>query len=361
MSGGVDSSVAAHLLQQAGFACTGATMKLYTNEAAGISGEYVHDGQVLHAESGCCSLADVECARGVAARLGMPFYVFNFTEDFTREVIERFVAAYERGQTPNPCIDCNRYLKFERFMARAAELDFAVMATGHYARVDFDKARGRWTLRKALDATKDQSYVLYTLTQEQLARLRLPLGGLRKTEVRALATHVGFSNADKPESQDICFVPDHDYARFIEHYSGGAYPEGDFLDADGAVIGRHRGLIHYTLGQRKGLGAFGRPMYVTAIDAVANTVTLGDAVVAARTFEVGDLNWIAWDATPTSPFRAQVKIGYKHPERPALVEPAGDGQSVRVTFDEPQRAITPGQAAVFYDGEFVLGGGTISA
>jgi tRNA-specific 2-thiouridylase len=355
MSGGVDSSVAAALLQREDLDCTGVMMRLFADETLGIEegSEYVHE-----MESGCCSLADAAYARQVAGQLDIPFYVFDLSEDFRRCVIDRFVAAYARGETPNPCIDCNRYLKFEQLMARAASLDFDVMATGHYARVEWDEVAGRWLLRAARDESKDQSYVLYTLTQAQLARLRLPLGDLLKSEVRALAAQFGFRNADKPDSQNICFVPDGDYSRFIETCVGHDFEPGDFLDLSGQVMGRHQGIIRYTLGQRKGLGAFGRPVYVSAIDAQTNTVTLGDEdSLYGRECILRELNWIA-GVPETGMQSVEVKIGYRCARQPALVELTDEGR-LRVCFDQAQRAITPGQAAVLYQDEYVLGGGTI--
>ena len=241
MSGGVDSSVAAYLMKQRGFDCIGVTMKLFSNEEIGCS----------RAKT-CCSLEDVEDARSVAYRLGIPYYVFNFTEDFGRQVIDRFVAAYENGATPNPCIDCNRYLKFERLYRRASELGCDRVATGHYARIE--KQGDRYLLKKASDESKDQSYVLYAMTQEQLAHTAFPCGALNKTQTRQIAEEQGFLNAEKPDSQDICFVPDGDYAAFIRRYTGKSYPDGPFVTTRGEIIGRHRGIIHYTVGQRKGLG-----------------------------------------------------------------------------------------------------------
>jgi tRNA-specific 2-thiouridylase len=363
MSGGVDSSVAALLCQDAGYDCTGVTMRLFSNEDAGLtntSSECVQTSSRNSLESGCCSLADVAGAREVAATLGMPFYVFDLSEDFRRQVIERFVRAYEQGETPNPCIDCNRFLKFGRLLARAAALDFDLLSTGHYARVFFDTPSGRWQLARARDHDKDQSYVLYTLTQRQLACLRLPLGDMLKSEVRALAASRGLATADKPDSQDICFVPGGDYAAFIKHWSGRHYPAGDFLDWHGKVIGQHRGLIHYTPGQRKGLGSFGRPLYVRAIDSATNTVTLGeDASLYGRSFTAREPNWIAI-AELKEPLSCRAKIGYRHLPQPARIEP-GPASGVSVRFDEPQRAITPGQAVVFYDDDLVLGGATIDS
>ena len=346
MSGGVDSAVAAWLMQQAGWDCVGCTMKLYQNEDAGISGEHT-----------CCALDDVEDARAVAYRMGIVHHVFNFSDTFREQVIDKFVASYLEGRTPNPCIDCNRYLKFARLYHRAKELGCDVIVTGHYARIEAES--GRWYLKKAMDAEKDQSYVLYHMTQDQLAHTRFPLGGLTKPETRAIAEAQGFVNARKPDSQDICFVPDGDYARVIEQRTALSPAPGDFVDAEGRVLGRHRGIIHYTVGQRRGLGlSFSEPYYVTAIDARANTVTLGPkSALFRRTVLARDFHWIAGEP-PTGPIRCAAKIRYRHPEQPCLLTPLTDG-SVRLDFDEPQRAVTPGQSAVVYDGDTVLGGGEI--
>ena len=344
MSGGVDSSLAAKLTADAGYQCIGCTMKLYDNADAGKA-----------ASRTCCSLEDVEDARGVAYQLGMPYYVFNFTEDFRRCVIEHFADSYRRGVTPNPCIDCNRYLKFDRLLKRAETLGCDCLVTGHYARIE--RENGRYVLKKALDASKDQSYVLYMLTQAQLSRLRFPLGALRKTEVRATAAQNGFLNADKPDSQDICFVPDGDYSRVVELHGGPARP-GDFVDREGRVLGRHKGIIHYTVGQRKGLGlSLPEPMYVCRICPDTDQVVLGrDAELWSRSFTVRDMNWISGEA-PGAPFRCKVRVRYRQTEQWAEVSPTESG--AEITFDRPQRAITPGQAAVLYDGDTVLGGGVI--
>lgn len=347
MSGGVDSSVAAWLLKQQGYDCIGVTMKLYGNETLGSS----------HGST-CCSLADVEDARSVAFRIGIPYYVFNFAADFEREVIQRFAAGYERGDTPNPCIDCNRYLKFARLFHRAQELGCDFIATGHYAQVCRAGDGGLYQLKTASDAAKDQSYVLYPLTQQQLAHTLLPLGALSKPQVRQIAAAQGFLNAHKRDSQDICFVPDGDYAAFLERYRGAPYPPGAFVDAAGRVLGQHRGFVRYTRGQRRGLGiSADAPLYVTGKNPAANTVTLGpqDALLT-RSFAVGDINWIAgqW---PKEPFRAQVCTRYHAAHSPALILPGETGFTV--VPDEPLRAATPGQAAVFYRQEVVLGGGVI--
>ena len=346
MSGGVDSSVAAKLMVDDGFECIGCTMKLFHNEDVG-----------LERSRTCCSLDDVADARRVAYKLGMSFYVFNFTAAFHDTVLRKFMECYQNGCTPNPCIDCNRYMKFGKLFDRAKMLCCDYVVTGHYARIE--ESSGGFVLKKAIDETKDQSYVLYSMTQEQLARTKFPLGGMRKTEVRALAEQNGFVNADKPDSQDICFVPDGDYARVIELQTGCCSPTGNFVDQDGNVLGTHRGIVHYTIGQRKGLGiSASEPLYVCGIRPENNTVVLGKKEALFTTqADVADFNWISGHA-PDDKFRCKVKIRYRQPEQWATVAPDGEC-AVRIVFDEPQRAVTPGQAAVLYDGDVVLGGGTI--
>ena len=346
MSGGVDSSVAAFLMKEQGCQCIGATMQLFHNEDIGVKRTKT-----------CCSLEDVEDARSVAFHLGIPYYVFNFSDDFKGQVIDRFIAAYERGATPNPCIDCNRYLKFERLYERARILGCDAIVTGHYARIE--QENGRWLLKKSLDESKDQSYVLYSLTQEQLAHTRLPLGAMHTSETRRIAEEQGFYNADKPDSQDICFVPDGDYAGFIARFTGHDCSAGDFVDEEGHVLGRHKGIVHYTVGQRKGLGiAADAPLYVKQIDAASNRVVLsGNESLFSRELTANDFNWIAYDVPPRE-LRASARVRYHQREQAATVTVLGDGR-VHLVFDEPQRAITPGQAVVLYDGDTVLGGGTI--
>lgn len=347
MSGGVDSSLAAKLTKDAGYDCIGCTMKLYDNDDAG-------NGQ----ERTCCSLDDVEDARSVAYKLGIPYYVFNFTDDFRRKVISKFASSYERGLTPNPCIDCNRYMKFEKLFERAKILGCDYVVTGHYARIE--ESGGKYFLKKALDETKDQSYVLYSMTQEQLAHTLFPLGALRKTDVRAIAEESGFVNAAKPDSQDICFVPDGDYGAFLERYTGKKYEQGAFVDTDGNVLGTHRGTVRYTVGQRKGLGlALGKPMYVKKIDCESNTVTLTDeSGLYSNALMTGEFNWISGQP-PAEEIRCKAKIRYRQRGEAAAAYPRPDG-SVRIVFDAPQRAITAGQAVVLYNGETVLGGGRIT-
>lgn len=348
MSGGVDSSVAALLTKESSDECIGATMKLYNNEDIGV-----------HREKTCCSLDDVEDARSVAYQMDMPYYVFNFTADFHTEVMDRFVDAYENGCTPNPCIDCNRYLKFDKMFHRMQEIGYDYIVTGHYARVEYDEKRDRYLLKKAVDDTKDQSYVLYMLTQEQLAHVKLPLGGLRKDQVRVIAEKHGFINARKHDSQDICFVVNGKYSDFIEQYREKTYPEGDFVDLEGNVLGRHKGIIRYTIGQRKGLGlSLKESMYVVAVDPEKNRVILGrNDDLFSREFVANDVNLIAVDHIEGE-MRVKAKVRYRHEEQWATVtQPEPD--KIRVVFDEPQRAITCGQAVVLYDGDVVVGGATI--
>jgi len=346
MSGGVDSSLAAKLIKDAGYECMGCTMKLYDNEDIGISKGHT-----------CCSLDDVEDARSVANRLGIPYYVFNFKDDFREKVIARFVDSYENGLTPNPCIECNRFLKFDKLFERARVLGCDYVVTGHYVRIE--EKNGEYFLKKALDETKDQSYVLYSMTQEQLAHTLFPLGGMKKTEVRELAEANSFINAAKPDSQDICFVPDGDYASFLERYTGKTYAPGNFIDSEGNVLGTHKGTVRYTIGQRKGLGiAAGKPIYVSEINVKDNTVTLTDEdKLFSDTLTAVDFNWIS-GRVPESEISCSAKIRYRHKEQPATAYPQADG-SVKLVFEQPQRAITPGQAVVLYDGDTVLGGGRI--
>ena len=345
MSGGVDSAVAALLTKEAGFECVGCTMRLFGGDNAGT-------------ESSCCSLSDVEDAKSVARRLGIPHYTFNFSDDFEAKIIRKFVDSYFEGRTPNPCIDCNRYMKFEKLFDRAKLLGCDYVVTGHYARIE-RAPDGRWLLKKALDPEKDQSYVLYTMTQEQLAHTLFPLGTLKKSETRRIAAENGFVNAAKPESQDICFVPDGDYAAVIEKYTGRISPPGDFVDAEGKVLGRHRGVIHYTVGQRRGLGIpAAKKYYVTRIDPEKNTVTLsfGEGLFT-DTVRVKDVNLIALDKID-GPLRVEAKIRYRHPAQPATVT-RPDENTLLLRFDQPQRAVTRGQSAVLYLGDTVLGGGII--
>jgi tRNA-specific 2-thiouridylase len=379
MSGGVDSSVAAALMLEQGYECIGITLKLFDNgdilppedsRGAGTAspqGDCCAGAVSPHRDCcsrtappyrGCCSLADVNDARDVAYRLNMPHYVLNFSDVFTERVIRRFIETYEKGATPNPCIDCNRYIKFESLLLRARQLDFDYIVTGHYARIE--KRDGRYLLKKALDPKKDQSYVLYAMTQEQLAHTQFPLGGMTKSRVRETALACGFVNAEKQDSQDICFVPDGNYGDFIEGYTGKHHEPGNIIDREGRVLGRHRGLIRYTIGQRRGLGlSFPVPMYVAAKSVAANTLTLGpEESLYAKTLIADNLNLIACERLD-KPLRVMVKTRYLQQEQGALAEQL-DADTLRLSFDEPQRALTPGQAAVLYQEDLVVGGGTIT-
>lgn len=343
MSGGVDSSVAAYLCKNLGYECIGATMKLYNG----------YDD----AESTCCSLSDIEDARSICDRLDIPHYVFNFTEDFDAKVIKKFIASYETGSTPNPCIDCNRYLKFEKLFHRMKELGYDYVVTGHYARIE--KQGNRFLLKKAVDSTKDQSYVLYSMTQEQLAHTLFPLGEYEKSYARDIAQKNGFINARKHDSQDICFVPDGDYASFIERYMDKTYPCGEFIDKSGKVLGEHKGIIRYTIGQRKGLGlSLPAPMYVCDKDMEKNKVVLcSNDELFSSSLDAYDFNWIAYDNPPET-IKAKARIRYNQKEEPATITVTGK-DTVHIEFDSPQRAIAKGQAVVVYEGDIVLGGGTI--
>ena len=346
MSGGVDSSVAAYLTLQDGFDCIGATMRLY---------EPTDDCLVAN----CSSLSQVDDAQSVADRLGIPFTILDFKDEFRCWVMDAFVRDYENGLTPNPCVECNRNLKFGSLLRCAQELGCDYIVTGHYARITQDTVGGRWLLRKAVDHTKDQSYFLYCLTQEQLSHIRFPLGALTKAEAREIAQAQGFVTAKKKDSQDICFVPDGDYLAFMKHHTGKSYSEGDFLDQNGKIVGRHKGAVGYTLGQRKGLGlAMGEPVYVYDKNMEQNTVTVGPNDALMRTTLLADhWYWHAFD-TLEQPIRVAAKTRSRMAEQPATVYPDENGFA-RVVFDEPQRAITPGQAVVLYDGDIVIGGGTI--
>ncbi|MDD2418779.1 MAG: tRNA 2-thiouridine(34) synthase MnmA [Oscillospiraceae bacterium] len=351
MSGGVDSSVAAALLNDQGHELVGITLKLYENEDIGVCSE----GRT------CCSLTDVEDARRVAAKIGFRHAVFSYTAEFRQDVIGRFTSEYVAGRTPNPCIDCNRFIKFPRLLQRARLLGMDSIATGHYAIIEYDNSSGRWLLKKAKDKSKDQTYVLYALTQDELAHTFFPLGKILKHEVRQQAEQRGLVNARKPDSQDICFVPDGDYAGFLEQVMGAKASDGDFIDSKGSVIGRHKGHYRYTIGQRKGLGiGFGEPRYVISKNAADNTVTLGNKdELYSSGLVVNEVNWISI-GQPTQPLSITVKTRYHQPEAPAALYPNEDG-SVHVRFENPQPSAAPGQAAVFYDGDTVVGGGIIDS
>ncbi len=342
MSGGVDSAMTAALLLESGCTLHGATMQLYCGNKD---------------EAVCGSRRDAADAAALAKSLGFPHEILSYTDAFENEVIRRFAEGYHKGETPNPCIECNKYMKFDRLLQRAKALGCDAIATGHYARVEKDANSGRFLLKKPLDLSKDQTYVLYHLSQEQLAHTRFPLGDYLKTDIRKMAAERGFTMASKPDSQDICFVPDGDYVAFLEKYTGVPHIAGKYVDTDGNILGAHQGHICYTIGQRKGLGvAFGQPMYVIGKDARTNTVTLGtkEQLPCTELF-ADDVNWIAFEQL-TAPVEVTVKTRYHQPETPAIISPAENGVSVKLL--SPQVA-APGQAVVFYDGDIVVGGGTI--
>ena len=353
MSGGVDSSLTAALLQDRGYEVIGVHMRLHALHAE--TGPPEGRGRLNH---GCCSLEDVDDARMVAYELGIPFYVLNFEPEFRKNIINNFVQEYSRGRTPYPCLNCNRYVKFDALLERAEVLGADYLATGHYARIVQDAA-GQYHLRRAADRGKDQAYVLYHLNQDALSRLLLPLGEFDKPTVRRMAAEKNLVVADKPDSQEICFIPDNNYRNFLEKVQPGIAQPGPMVNTRGEVVGRHTGLPHYTVGQRKGLGALGaEPHFVLRIDPGSNTLLVGTAnELASYSLTADDVHFIA-GPRPSAPFPALVKIRYRAPETPALVTPLDDGR-VRVDFDTPQRAVTPGQAVVFYTGDEVLGGGTI--
>ncbi len=346
MSGGVDSSVAALLLLRQGYKPVGATLKL-------------HEKPTNDDEGSCGSLSDVDEARKCAENLGFSHFVFDLSADFQKCVIDKFVDEYKSGRTPNPCIECNRYIKFAKMLEKAQEIGCDCIATGHYAQIDFDEPSGRYLLKKSKDATKDQTYVLYNLTQHQLAHTLFPLGGYSKAEVRAIAEENGLLNAKKKDSQDICFIPDGDYAAYIQNTTGLTFPAGDYTDVGGNILGKHAGIIHYTVGQRKGLGiTFGEPRFVISKNAETNTVVLGKSEgLFTDTCTVANVNWIQIESL-NAPMHVTAKTRYSQKETGATIYPAANG-TVKLVFDEKVRAISPGQSAVFYDGDSVVGGGTI--
>ncbi|HHT06571.1 MAG TPA: tRNA 2-thiouridine(34) synthase MnmA [Hydrogenispora sp.] len=347
MSGGVDSSVAAHLLHEAGYEVIGITMQIWPEDAP------------REESGGCCGLTAVDDARRVCQQLGIPHYTLNFRDEFNKYVIDYFIDEYQRGRTPNPCIACNRFVKWESLLTKALQLGADYIATGHYARILFDQETGRYLLKKAATSKKDQTYALYNLTQEQLARTLMPLGDYTKEEVRRIAAAIGLNVANKPDSQEICFIPDHDYGRFIEEHASSTSGPGNFVDRQGRILGQHKGIIHYTVGQRKGLGlAVGKPVYVLEIRPESNEVVVGtDEEVYQQTVYADQLNFIPFDRLATQQ-AVTAKIRYNHDPAPATVTMVDDN-TLRCDFTEPQRAITPGQALVLYDGDLVVGGGSI--
>lgn len=349
MSGGVDSSVAAMLLKNEGYQVQGVTLRLFSDEEVDLDDR----------TRTCCSLSDVEDARSVCYKLSIEHYVFNFGDDFKKEVINKFIESYQKGETPNPCIECNRSVKFDKMLQRAIMMEQDYIATGHYANVCFDEGSGRYLLKKAADDSKDQTYMLYTLTQHQLAHTLFPLGNLTKPQIRKIAEENGLVTARKPDSQDICFVKDGDYAGFIERTTGTIPEKGNFIGESGEVLGKHNGMIRYTIGQRKGLSlSFDSPRYVVKKSVLENTVTLGKSeALFSKSLVARECNFISIERL-TGEMLVEAKTRYSQKQSPARIIPMQDGR-VLVEFNEPQRAITSGQAVVFYDGDVVVGGGVI--
>ena len=349
MSGGVDSSVAALLLREQGYEVCGCTLKLYDNEMTGVS----------LPESGCCSVSDILDAASVCRRIGIDHITLNLCEEFEEYVIKPFAESYAKGMTPNPCIECNRHLKFDLMLKKALNLGFDYVATGHYANIKKNEATGRYELFRPSDRKKDQTYVLYRMTQHQLEHTLFPLWSLEKTEIRRIAAEQGFVNSSKPDSQDICFVADGAYGSFLEKYTGREEKKGYYTDKEGNILGEHSGISRYTIGQRRGIGiALGRPVFVTEIDPVKNIVTLGDEEELFRdTLIIDDINLITTEDISSLP-EVTAKTRYTHKETPAKVFPLPDGRA-EVRFLSPVRAPAPGQACVFYDGDRVAGGGRI--
>ncbi len=348
MSGGVDSSVAAYVLKEQGYDVIGVTMQIWQDE----------DTETVSDNGGCCGLSAVDDARRVAERLDIPYYVLNFKQDFKNMVIDYFIDEYLKGRTPNPCIACNRYVKWESMLQKSLQLGADYIATGHYARISRHPITNRFCLKKSATSEKDQTYALYNLTQEQLERTLMPVGDYTKEEVRKIATEIGLKIANKPDSQEICFIPDNDYGKFIEESGRGKSVEGNFVDTSGKILGKHKGILHYTVGQRKGLGlSLGKPVFVKTIDAVNNRVVISDnEELFVREVSASNFNFMAFDNLD-EPTRLLGKIRYSH-KAGACTAVVKDGK-LSCTFDEPQRAITPGQAIVLYDGDYVVGGGVI--
>lgn len=348
MSGGVDSSVGAYLLKEAGYDVMGVTMQIWQDE----------DEQVQEENGGCCGLSAVDDARRIAMALNIPYYVMNFKKEFKENVMDYFVAEYIQGRTPNPCIACNRYVKWESLLHRSLSIGADYIATGHYAQI-VQLENGRFALKKSVTAAKDQTYALYNLTQEQLSHTLMPVGAYTKDEIRKIAETISLRIARKPDSQEICFIPDHDYASFIEQTTGQKSVPGNFVDSRGNILGRHKGIIHYTIGQRKGLNlSMGKPVFVVAIRTETNEVVIGDGTeVYSDRLYANRLNFMSIEKLEGT-MQVQAKIRYSHKGSACTIQMV-DEDRVLCIFEEPQRAITPGQAVVFYDGDIVVGGGTI--
>lgn len=348
MSGGVDSSVAAYLLKEQGYDVIGVTMQIWQDE----------ENEVTEEQGGCCGLSAVDDARRVADMLDIPYYVMNFKNEFKRNVIDYFAEEYKAGRTPNPCIACNRYVKWDALLKRSIDIGADYIATGHYARISC-LDNGRYVIRNSVTSKKDQTYALYNLTQSQLARTLMPVGEYAKDEVRAIAEKIGLVTAHKPDSMEICFVPDNDYAGFIEKQYGYESIPGDFVDTDGNIIGQHKGIIHYTVGQRKGLGiALGKPAFVVAVKPQTNQVVIGDNSDVFRGKLYADhVNFMAVDDI-SEPVRLKAKVRYSHEGAMCTVKKTAQ-DTIECIFDEPVRAVTPGQAVVLYKDDYVYGGGTI--
>lgn len=349
MSGGVDSSVAAWLLKEQGYEVIGVTMQIWQDE----------EEQMQEENGGCCGLSAVDDARRVAWKLEIPYYVMNFKQEFKEHVMDYFVEEYLRGRTPNPCIACNRYVKWESLLKRSLNIGADYIATGHYAQIE-QLPNGRYALKKSATAAKDQTYALYNLTQEQLSHTLMPVGAYTKEQIRQMAESIGLEVANKPDSQEICFIPDHDYARFIEENTEEKLLPGNFVDLNGNILGQHEGITHYTIGQRKGLNlALGHPIFVVEIRPETNEVVIGEAEDVFTDRLICDrLNWMAIDGLHGEERQVMAKIRYSHKGAPCIIREFGDDQ-VECRFLEPVRAVTPGQAVVFYEDDYVVGGGTI--
>ncbi len=349
MSGGVDSSVAAYLLKEQGYDVIGVTMKLWQDE----------DEEIMEREGGCCSLSAVEDARRVANKIGIPFYVMNFKQVFKDKVIDYFIDEYIKGRTPNPCIACNKHIKSGEFFEKAKQLECDYIATGHYAKIEYDEASDRYLLKKSITEAKDQTYALYNMSQHELEHTLFPLGYYTKDKIREIAAEVGLIVANKPDSQEICFVEDNDYAGYVKSHTNKKIKEGYFIDKEGNILGKHKGIIHYTIGQRKGLGiALGKPMFVVDILPKKNAVVLGDPEdVFSQGLIASDVNFIPFDDID-EPIRVYAKVRYSGKVSPATVYKEEKGK-IKIVFDEKQRAITPGQSVVMYDEDVVIGGATI--